>query len=212
MTDQALLDAVQRAVIEPPDEGANWPSGLWTPAEVLGYLNQRQQRFLQETLVAAGWVDLPLPAATPILQLPDAWLATLHAMTDIAGQTAPITGMSRTEADLLIPDWPQSFDRPLGYTELQTGTVSWQLLPPALQDGTLHLFGSWLAQTLDGSGIDLGIPDELAIYLFYGTLADMLGKQGRAYDEPRRAYCEERWEEGIAVGRAMVEAIRVNWA
>ena len=40
----------------------------------------------------------------------------------------------------------------------------------------------------------------------------MLGKQGRAYDEPRRAYCEERWDEGIAVGRAMVEAIRVNWA
>ena len=47
VTDQTILSEIQRVTLEGAgDGGATWPSLMWTQAEVLGYLNQRQNRFL----------------------------------------------------------------------------------------------------------------------------------------------------------------------
>lgn len=212
ITDQTLLDDLQRAVIEgppAPDLGATWPSGLWTRDEVIGYANQRQQRYLQETLVTASWSQQTLVAGQPIHQLPQEWLATEHLIVEQEGTTTPVDPVSRPEVDLTLYGWQQQAGRPLGYVELQTGTLSLEMIPTPLVGGLLHAFGTWLAQTLDGSGIDIELPDDLVPYLYYGILADMFGKQGRAYNEPLRDYCEDRWNEGVAVGRAMFEAVRM---
>ena len=209
-TDQDVLDQLQRAVVEgppAPDLGVSWPSGLWTPEEVVGYLDQRQQRLLQETLVIAGWLQQALIPNQPIQPLPESWLATQHAMVEYNGMTTPIDPASRPNADLEVYGWQQQMARPLAYVEIQTGTLSWEMIPTPLAGGLLHLFGTWLATTLDGTGITIAVPEDLVPYLYYGTLADMFGKQGRAYNKPLHDYCEERWQEGIAVARAMVEAV-----
>lgn len=210
--DTTLLDDLQRAVIEgppAPDLGVSWPSGLWTRDEVIAYANQRLQRYLQETLVTASWSDQVLVPNQPIHQLPQEWLATAHVIAEIDGSTAPVDPVSRPEVDLTLYGWQQQPGRPLGYVELQTGTLSWELVPTPLVGGLLHVFGTWLAEALDGSGVEIGLPDDLVPYLYYGILADMFSKQGRAFNLPLRDYCEDRWNEGVAVGRAMFEAVRV---
>jgi hypothetical protein len=130
-------------------------------------------------------------------------------IAEIAGTTTPLDPVSRSEIDLLLYGWQQAPDRPLGYVELSTGTLSWELVPTPQIGGLLHLFGTWLAQELDGSGVEIGLPDDLVPYLTYGVLADLFGKQGRAFNQPLRDYCEDRWNEGVAVGRAMFEAVRL---
>lgn len=210
ITDQELMDELQRAVIEPPDSGATWPSGLWTVAEILGYCNQRQDRLLKETKVATSWLDTPIVAQQAQQDLPAGWLATRDAFVVIAGEATPLDPVTRREADLMDVDWPQAPGLPQWYISEELATRQIVLVPPPLVQGVLHLYAALVGQTLDRSGIALTIPDELQPYLFYGVLADMFGKQGRAYDQPRASYCEARFEEGIALAQALLKAVVIS--
>ena len=54
IADNAILEEIQYHLLEPPNLGAEWTTGLWTVAEVVGYANQRQQQFLKEAPVLFG--------------------------------------------------------------------------------------------------------------------------------------------------------------
>jgi len=73
-TDQQIEQQIQYTVIEPPDLGATWPSGLWTAAEVVDYLNQRQHRFLKDTHLQIGLANIPVTQGTSLYDLPDDWI------------------------------------------------------------------------------------------------------------------------------------------
>lgn len=210
MTDQELLDELQRTVIEPPDLGVTWPSGLWTTAEIIGYANQRQDRMLKETLVATSWLATALTPMQSQQDIPDGWLATRNAFLVYDGATVPLSPVSRREADLILPDWGSTLDRPQWYIEEEWATRQLSLVPPPMLGGVLHLYAAQVGFTLDGSGITLTIPDEFAPYLYYGVLADMFGKQGRAFDLPRAQYCEARYQEGVQLGQALLQAVIIS--
>jgi hypothetical protein len=48
----------------------------------------------------------------------------------------------------------------------------------------------------------LGIPDDFAWVVKYGALAELLNYDGLALDPGRAAYCQQRWEMGIAQARS----------
>lgn len=209
-TDQELLAEIQRLMIEPTvDAGLTWTSGLWTLDEVLGYANQRQQRFLAETCLTGGWFQMAC-LAQEIQTLDEELVFLQHAIYEDGnpGVCTPLLPMSRFSADLADPGWTgQTLTAPRGYLVGQTGTRALSLVPPPTGAGLLHLFGVVLAEVLDRSGISLNIPDEWEPYLRYGILSDMLLKQGEAYDEPRGKYCQQRWQEGIESAKAVLEAM-----
>lgn len=210
ITDQELLDEIQRAVIEAPDSGASWPSGLWTQAEILGYANQRQDRFLKETKISCSWLNTPMNAQVPQQDLPDGWLATRNAFAVSAGTALPLSPVSRREADLLGADWATNAGTPQWYISEEWATRQISLVPAPQISGVLHLYAALVGQALDRSGIALSAPDECQPYLYYGILADMFGKQGRAYDQPRAAYCEARFAEGIALSQALLKSVVIS--
>ena len=37
VTDQEVLNALQLSMLEPPDKGQTWPSGLWSLKEIVNY-------------------------------------------------------------------------------------------------------------------------------------------------------------------------------
>lgn len=208
MIDQEVLDEIQRAVLESPDSGATWPSGLWTLAEVLNYLNERQDRFLKETVLITSWLDLnPVTANQAAQNLPDGWLATRLAFYDDGAETRPLQRFSREEADAMLPGWETDYGIPLGYISEERATRQVLLVPPPDEAGILHLFAALVGNPMDQSGIDLTIPDEFAPYLYYGVLADMFAKQGRAFDPARRDYCEARFQEGVALAQALLRGV-----
>lgn len=208
-TDQQLLEQIQRLMLEPTvDLGESWVSTLWTLDEVLAYANQRQQRFMAETCLTGGWFQQAC-LAQEIQPLDQELVFVKHMIyEDEDAVCTPLLPLSRLSSDLAIPGWPgQTTTAPKGYLISQTATTEFSLVPPPVSAGLLHMFGIVLAQVLDRSGVILDIPDEWVPYLKYGIMADMLLKQGEAYDEPRGSYCESRWQEGIASARAVLEVL-----
>lgn len=210
MTDQELLDELQRAVIENPDLGATWPSTLWTTAEVIGYVNQRQDRMLKETLAVTSWLRTPLNPQNAEQDLPDGWLATRNAFLEYQGATVPLSPVSRREADLMEPGWSYDYGKPQWYIEEELATRQLSLVPAPAVGGVLNVYAALVGAVVDGSGLQLTVPDEFVPYLFYGVLSDMFGKQGRAYDAPRQQYCEARYTEGVELGRTLLQAVVIS--
>lgn len=208
--DTEFMEQLQRMLIEAPDAGATWPSGLWTRAEVLGYINNRQDRFLKETLLISSWLSTPVSPGQSQQDLPESWLATRNAFIVQDGHTLPLRPVSRREADCMLPEWETDLGTPLGYISEEWATRQMALVPAPLVDGVLHLFAALVGAVVDGSGIQLTIPDDCEPYLMYGVLADMFGKQGRAYDAPRATYCESRFDEGVQLAQALLKSVVVS--
>jgi hypothetical protein len=208
--DTELLEQLQRMLIEAPDSGATWPSGLWTRAEVLGYVNNRQDRFLKETLLITSWLAAAVVPGTSQQDLPDGWLATRNVFITEAGHTYPVSPVSRREADCMLPTWQSDFGRSLWYISEEWATRQISLVPAPLTGGVLNVFAALVGAAVDGTGLELTIPDECEPYLMYGVLADMFGKQGRAYDAPRASYCESRYVEGVQLAQALLKSVVIS--
>jgi len=210
MTDQELLEQIQYAVVEPPDGGASWPSGLWTAAEVLEYCNQRQDRLLKETHLKTTVVALtgPLAGATTTT-LPADWLGTQEVVWHDLADTLPYWVLHRAdrfEIDHYGDVWGSTpATRPSVYAEYDDPTLVLRVAPPATVDSTLELRYVAQGTRLTGDGLSLTVPDDLAPCVKYGALAAMLGKDGRAQDLQRTAYCEQRYQLGVDLVRLMLE-------
>lgn len=211
MRDQTLLTDVQYAVVEPPNGGASWPSGLWTRDEVLGYLNQRQDRLLKQTLIAMREVTIPvgLPqVGSSRFDLPADWLRTISVFW--FGSNGVVRELMRSdtfEADHALPDWLGA-DDPLVYMELETDHRVFQVGPAPPVTGDLLVLYTPAGTPLTGNGVSLTVADELAPAIKYGLLADLLGKDGRGQDRARAQYAEQRFQLGVDAARLILE----GWA
>lgn len=199
VTDQDQLSEVQLVMLEVPDNGVTWNSELWTAAEVLAYFNQRQNRFVKDTLLFVATDELQVPAGTVRPALPSEWVATIDkAWQDSASGTwYPLSPGNSLEYDRGLPSWRATPGVPQAYMDEETPTLTTQLAPVPAADGVLETMYVGLAGLLDGAGEIFTVPDEFVPYIKYGVLADMLGKVGRGKDSFRAAYCESRYLEGV---------------
>lgn len=206
VTDQQLLNDIQYVVIEPPNNGATWPSTLWTLSEVLGYANERQNRLMKETGLVTSLASITANASTGNrFTLPADWVSTVRAAWKDASHWQ---GMQRTDtwqADYGLTTWETVAGTPKMYMDAETPTLQIQVAPAPSINGTIEIVYVALTTTLDQSGINLTVPDEFAPYIKWGILADMLSKVlGRQHDFDRAKYCEERFQEGILLAQVLV--------
>lgn len=196
MTDVEILNALQDALMEPRDDGATWPSGLWTAAEVLAALNERQNRFLKTTLLQVGLAELTGLAGVATYALPDDWLTTVgvfwRGTTDT--QWTPLERADSFEMDHGVPTWTTTRAVPLVYMDEDSPLLQIRIGPLPDTDGRLLLFYIPQGADLDGSGEVFTLPNEYVHAAGkYGTLADLLGKDGRGANPEKAAYCEGRY-------------------
>ena len=205
MTDAEILTEIVAGVLE----DASFSSGLWTLAEVLGYFNQRQQRFLKATKITAATAILPWTTGQPEADLPADWIDTIcarwHALVE--DRWTPVLPADSFELDHMTPETALTVNPPQGWRLSDLETLRMVLGPPPIAPGELEIVYVSLAVALDGSGIACEIPDALCPYLKYGVWADMLGKEGRGQDRLRARYCETRWEEGITLASALLDGL-----
>ena len=209
IADTTILSELQRVTLENTgDGGATWPSGMWTLTEVLGYLNQRQARFL----AAAGLTWTVAETAITISQsnqaAPVDWIATIFlAYKSAAGQYRELPLMDALELDLASPSWPASTSAtPRGYYEVDGATLTTYVAPIPTEVGSaLERYYVALGTTLTGLGVNFSVPDECVPTLKYGALADMFSKVGPVANPPLAAACEARWAEGVALAELMAQ-------
>src|SRR3990167_3773276 len=215
MLDQELLGQVQLGVMEANDSGATFPSGLWTAAEVLAFLNNRMQRFVKHTRVFVGRASLPiaLDEARPSLSANDIfdWMQTLRVMfVDAAGRYHLVSLTDHFLADRLEPGGAEaSAAVPVACSDVDVPTLTLQLMPAPNAAGTLWLHYIPRPPTCDRTGSDgngsvVSVPRECTVGLKFGLWADMLGQPGRSFDPARAQYAEQRFSEVEEITRRLI--------
>lgn len=210
MIDQDVLELMQYELVEPPDGGASWPSGLWTRDEVINALNTRMRQYLRDTQAIATTASIPVLAGTNPINVPADWIATLAGVWVItsSGLRIPLSTSDAFEADLAVPTWEATPATPIVILDGDDGTLTVRLAPVPDANGTLELLYVALPQAANGNGVTLSIPDEMLDGIRKGALADLLGKVGRGNDPLRAQYCQERFEQT----ELLTEIILGGWA
>lgn len=211
MIDQALLSEVQYAVLEPViDGGQTWGSEVWTRAEVLGNLNSAIWALLRDTHLLVARVEIPqLAAANGVVPLPADWMATAAVVWRTAGNTRiPLGPIERFEGDLALPTWEDTADTPIGYDEQEADTLTLQLLPKNLANGTVELLYIARPAALQGAGATIPVPEEICGGIKYSLIGMLLRRVDRLVDAPRAAYCEQRYDLAVTVTKILLD----GWA
>ena len=211
ISDQQILEELQYAVHEPPDLGATWPCDLWTRAEVVGYLNQRQNRFLKETHLLVSSATIAVTAGETEIDLPADWIRTAGvAWSGDDGIVKEVPRADSFETDYGTPAWhaaPQP--SPELYSEFEGPTLTMGITPTTV-NGDLDVDYVAMAALFDPvtPGVLLTLPDDWVYVVKYGALAEMFGKDGRANDPTRAEYCEMRFALAIETARLLLS----GWA
>jgi len=202
----SLLSEIQRHMLEGTiDGGVTW--SIWTQAQVVGYLNERLQRFLLETGTIRTRGTIAGAVGTDVYDLPSD-LIELRRVTwnDATNGTAVLGSIDKFQADNATPGWENSPAVPYAYIEDDVDPLSLTPVPPPSLTGTFtveYVANPTLITTSDAS-VQLAIPGIFAPFVKYGIMADMLSVEGEANDPRRAAYCEQRFIEGIQLAQLMM--------
>lgn len=203
----AITDADQLLEVEwRLVEDASFTSGLWTIAEIAGYYNQRQNRFNRDAKLLLAYEAVAVGSGATTVALPEDWIATQRATwRSAAGVISPVGLSDRFAAQQGIAS-ATAPTVPLMLDDQSAGPRVGELYPPPITAGTLGLVYASLCEILNfnGTGDIFDLPDEFVPYITYGVMADMLSKDGRGQDLVRAKYCEERFEEGIALAAILL--------
>ncbi len=214
MITEDLLTTVQYALVEPPNGGLGWESGMWTTDEMAAILTLRQQRLLKTTHLTVGVAEIPGVIGQARYDLPDDWIATVAVAWDtpaagaVARRVREVLPADMHQADLGAPTWETTTGEPLTYSDADTPTRTLQLMPAPSMTGTIQVLYVPSAPRLNVQGELLQVPDEWTTpVLKYGVLAAALGKVGRAHDPQRANYCEWRSRLGEEVTRLLLKGL-----
>lgn len=210
LTDQSLIAEMMYHLLETqpleadPIDVTVWRgTDMFTLPALLGALQRRRDQFLHETSItlrhevvsgvisSEGRMDLP-ESVMDVRRV--SWLA-------LGGTHTHLWRMDEWEAQAQVPTW--AFDPqhpPYGFSLILTPPVRIQVVPPPSAGGQLDLISSRSQGDLIG-GTLLGIPDDWAWAIKWGALADLLAAEGQAKDPDRAAYCEERFQQAVAVAK-----------
>jgi hypothetical protein len=205
-TDQNLLNEVQYHLLETANSGASLDSDMWTITEWIDALNHRYREFI-------GSTELVLNRATKV-QLAEDWLIDLNALdtnlldirriswVDVDGVSHGLARHGPFSADgSNLADY-NDYGTPSGYTIITQPQMQVKLLPAPADLGTLHIHYTSQGSDLSNTGQTILVPNDFTPYPKWGTIADLLRKEGQPHDPIRARYAEVRFLEGIAMGLA----------
>lgn len=205
ISDQELLNEIQYTLIETPDNGFSMTTSIWTIPELIQYLNDRQRQILRETGIVMKTSTLNASPEVNRYELPEDCITVRRVAWH--SQSGVVKELIRTDPfalDNSASAWGLVLGTPQVYAENATPTQVIELAPAPQDAGYLHLVYIAVETDLSNTGIRCSIPDEFAFYLKYGVLADCWKKAGPGQDLIRAAYCEERFQEAIDLGRALM--------
>lgn len=211
VTDFQLTNEIQMALLETPNNGSSYSSGLYTASEVAAALNYRLRDFYKRTGIAIKRsTDYNTNANAVSQNLPvDIVDVVRVAYPDSNGDVVAIVPGSQLEEDIFTSDTYGSnaaIDVPQVYTLDVSGVLQLNLLPPPDASRTLDFVYVPQPTSLPSSpdGTLLECPTDFTPYIKYGALATLFGKSGETYDPMRAALCEQLYELGVQVARQWV--------
>ena len=209
-TDQQILYAACYRLLENSgiDATGLFSTEMFTPAQFLAALNNRQRQFLDETgaIVTRVWQN-----STPQqirYALPPDWIATRRfTYKNLDGQQYALFRADTYMLDQGQSSWMYNFSLPAMFSESALPTLEVELANPPNDVGMMGLNYTAQPPTLDETGVKLAVPDEFAPALLYGALADLLSSDGAGKDLARAQYCQMRYQQGVELARLLMEGV-----
>lgn len=201
ITDANLLVQAKYMLVEPePDDDTSFTDGF-SLANFTNAFTQRRNQFLLETgLVISQPAAQVVSAGEGRIALADDSIIDVRraAWTDLDGNVTQLTREDEFTASVFSPSWAQSPGTPQRYSIYPDPVITLQLIPPPVDNGTLTL------QSIS-SGTVL---DDFTPVILWGVLADVLSSPGPGCDPFRAQYAEQRFTEGIAIGRQVATVLQ----
>jgi hypothetical protein len=203
-TGRDIYNDVQRRLIEPPTPtGGAWTgSDQFTPEEIYYAITHRTTQFLYETGVnafelqvpyldttAGGRIDIQnhIPAGTTPLQI----LRVVWVTPE--GKFIPLT-RDDSRAGHLSRGRIQS--HPDSYSLITASPTTMHLYPAPTDRGQMNIILS-RASSQTFSPIEDFYLDDFETFVLWGAVADLLSKDGQAYDPQRAAVAEQLFRMGV---------------
>lgn len=205
VTDQNVMSSIQLSLLEPDTAGATYASGIWTQAQVLQYLNDRQRKFLSESGISVMIVYQAGTANTSRYALPQNTIDVRRVSW--ANEAMPMTYIELPRADAWeldhgVTGWPTKVaTSPQVYMEDHEQSLTIEVNPIPNDIGEMELIATAQGRQMDGTGILLSVPDDYSPFIAWGVRADMLNGEYEGNDPVRAAHAEQRFMEGIELGR-----------
>lgn len=214
-TDADVITMMEYQLLEPPTPTAWTGSEMFTLDDLTQALQRRRNQFLLDTGI---YIALPTeinvtPAGSGIVDL-DQTVAQIRRVAWKAPDSNGLldathgvfTQLPRTDtfvANAQIPGWSVTPDTPEYYLPYYASAVTTlQLAPIPIDIGRVELLSVNTGAALDPTiGVLMGLNDDFIPYVRYGALADLLGQEGMATDAQRAAYGEQRYREGVELGK-----------
>jgi len=202
LEDQDLIKDIEYHLIEPITTNFMNP---WTGTEqfdmdsIVRAIERRRNLFLLLTGLNLSHFQVPFVLGDGRLSLSDSiQLIRRVAWLDSDGTYTPLWREDEESANFLHPGWAINNDTPVAYSMFLPPPVAIQLIPSPISSGTLDLVTVTNPANLDEvMGTLLNVPDDWAWVVKWGALADLLGRDGQAFDPARSEYCEKRFQEGV---------------
>lgn len=99
--------------------------------------------------------------------------------------------------------WDTTADEPYAYSIAVTDNLTIQLAPIPINGGTLEMLTVDNGGDLAGTGTVLQIPTDFSWAIKYGALSILLNEDGQVRDPERVAYCQQRWQEALALAKGV---------
>jgi hypothetical protein len=219
VTNWDLVADLQYALLEPAAAGGTWTgTDQFTLDQLSTAIWRRRDQFLRETgmVLTRSVTAYTPPPVTGRIALDEAVLQVRRAAWRPAatGTLLPLARTDEWAANNFGPAWTACTAAPFAYSVSVTPPLFLQLVCfNNGADGSLDLVSVNKGATVDAAvSATLGIPDDWTWVVKFGALADLLHGDGLALDPSRAAYCEQRWQQGIAQARnaAVVLAARID--
>jgi hypothetical protein len=206
LKDQDLVKQIQYHLLEPAT-GTSWTgTDMFTLDDLTKALERRRNQFLVETGCILTETFLSV-SAVPVSRvvLPDNVIDVRRlAWRDVLLNFSPMTASDEETANSYRNLWNLTPGTPSSYSIAVTPPLEIQLIPPPRDIGRIEMLSVNSGLPLNpATGVLLGIPDDLAWVVKWGAMADLLRKEGPAFDSVRADYCEQRYRFGVQVANVM---------
>lgn len=216
ITDRQMIAEIQYHLLEPADPTTWTGTTMFTLDDITQSLQRRRNQFLSETgCVLTQSTQIVAPAPIGREQLADtfidvrrvAWKAALP-LTDVI----PLWRQDEWSYNAYKPGWSVNPSTPTSYSVIGTPPLQIQLSPVPIDAGELDILSVRTGADFNPSAgaTLLGVPDNLAWVVKWGTLSDLFSKDGESRDNGRAAYCEQRWQDGCEIARQFVTVVQAE--
>ncbi len=181
--------------------GATFPVGennnyFFSQAEVLGQISDSQNVFLTRAPIVLNVVTQDFQSAQKTSALP----ADCVQLERVAVGGKALWEQGQTSADLINKYWGQNAPAtPDWWFEDRVAFMTYGVTPIPLNAFAAELVYAQRDSEVLALNEGFLLPDPFLLYVMYGALAELFGKDGEQRDPARQAYCNQRFDLGVQV-------------